>query len=174
MSGTTAQASADFGCKGRRRVRLTRGFDELRPVVRVSRLVGFLALVIALVSLRQVGWMSPGTERSPAGPSAPQLPGKWTHDAADVALTRDFAAQAAEVVEGAGFFRSPHGFAARPETTAIQEAVEAAEEPAPAEETRESAAAPAETATDTAAAESDTIEDSGHSAEGEEKESPEV
>ena len=48
-------------------------------------------------------------------------------DAADVALTRDFAAQATEVVEGAGFFRSPHGFAARPETTAIHEAVAAAE-----------------------------------------------
>src|SRR5678815_5105045 len=42
MSGIAAprEASADFGCKGRRRVRLTRGFDELRPVVRVSRLVG--------------------------------------------------------------------------------------------------------------------------------------
>ncbi len=138
MSGTTAprEVSADFGCKGRRRVgRLTRGF-ELRPVVRVSRLVGFLALGIALVSLQHVNWMPPGTERSPAGPSAvltlprgwiPQLAGKWTQDAADVALRQDFAAQAAEVVEGAGFFRSPYGFAARPETTATQEAVEAVE-----------------------------------------------
>src|SRR5262249_57514171 len=65
--------------------------------------------------------------RTCAGGWGARLAGKWTQDAADVALTRDFAAQAAEVVEGAGFFRSPHGFAARPETTAIQEAVEAAE-----------------------------------------------
>jgi len=102
----------------------------------VSRLVGFLALGIALVSLQHVNWMPPGTEHSPAEPFAvltlprgwiPQLAGKWTQDAADVALRRDFAAQAEEVVEGAGFFRSPYGFAARPETTATQEAVEAAE-----------------------------------------------
>ena len=140
MSGTTVpfEVSADFGSwRARRRVgRLTTGFDELRPVVRVSHLVGFLALGIALVSLQQLNWMPPATERSPAGPPAvltrppgwiPQLTGKWMQDAADVALTRDFAAQATEVVEGAGFFRSPHGFAARPETTAIHEAVAAAE-----------------------------------------------
>lgn len=48
---------------------------------------------------------------------APQWTGKWaraappfTREEAEAALTRDFSAQSADVVEGAGFFRSPSGF----------------------------------------------------------------
>src|SRR5208282_703988 len=117
-------------------------------MVRTTRLVGVLALgvlaAVALLRLQQLESLAPGSVRSQApGPAfaalreggTAQPAGKWTPAAphllrseADASLTRDFAAQSGEVVEGAGFVRSPHGFTARvlaPE--AARGAVEAAE-----------------------------------------------
>ena len=116
-------------------------------MVRVTRLVGVLALgvlaAVGLLRLQQLESAAPGSVRSQAaGPAVFAREGgtaqparKWTpagplrlRSEADAALTRDFAAKSAEVVEGTGFVRSPHGFAAKaPEAKSARGPVEAAE-----------------------------------------------
>jgi predicted secreted protein len=117
-------------------------------MVRVTRLVGVLALgvlaAVGVLRLQQLESVAPESVRSQAaGPAVfvlreggtAQPAGKWTPAAplllrseADAALTRDFAAQSAEVVEGTGFVRSPDGFTAKVlEANSTRGAIEAAE-----------------------------------------------
>jgi predicted secreted protein len=81
---------------------------------RVTRLVSVLVLGLTaawgVVRLQQLD--SLGGPAKPAGQWMAATPLLFPAEA-DAALTRDFAEQSAEVVEGAGFVRSPHGFTAR-------------------------------------------------------------